>query len=64
MKNDAIIVELSLAEQHPHIDNQQGENSTQNQSNSEEIAKVMNKVKTSPMNPTPLYISFCSSQSS
>jgi hypothetical protein len=64
MDNDAIIVELSLAEQHPHVDNQQGENSTQNQSNSEEIAKVMNKMKTSRMNPTLLYNSFCSSQSS
>ncbi len=64
MANDAIIVELSLAEQHPHVDNRQGENSTQNQSNSEEIPKVINKVKTSPMNPTPLYITFCSSQSS
>ncbi len=60
MDNDAIIVELPLAEQHPHVDNQQGENSTQNQSNSEEIAKVINKVKTSPMNPTPSYVSFLS----
>jgi hypothetical protein len=64
MDNDAIIVELSLAEQHPHVDNQQGENSTQNQSNSEEIVKIMNKMKRYPMTPTPLYISFCSSQSS
>ncbi len=61
MDNGAVVVELSLAEQHPHVDNQQDENSTQNQSNSEEIVKVINKEKTSSMNPTHLYISFCSS---
>jgi hypothetical protein len=64
MDNGAMVVEHSLGEQHPYVDNQQRENSTQNQSNSEDIAKVINKVKKSPMTPTPLYISFCSSQSS
>jgi len=64
MDNGAMVVEHSLAEQHPHVDNQQRENLTQNQSNSEDIVKVINKVKKSPMTPTPLYISFCSSQSS
>ncbi len=64
MDNDAIIVELSLDEQYLHVDNEQDENSIQNQSNSEEIVEVINKETTSSMNPTHLYISFCSSQSS
>jgi hypothetical protein len=60
--NDGVItVEHSLVAQHPHADNHQRENSTQNQSNSEEIVKVLNKKKISPMNPTPLYISLYSS---
>jgi len=60
--NDGVItVEHSFIEQHPHVDNHQPENSTQNQSNSEQIVEVLNKKKISPKNPTPLYISFCSS---
>jgi len=64
MDNGAMVAEHSLAEQHPYVDHQQRENSTQNQFNSEEIVKVIKKVKRSPMNPTPLYIPFYSSQSS
>jgi hypothetical protein len=50
----ATSVEQSSAEQHPYVDTQQGENSTQNHTNSEQIVKV----KKTPMNPTPLYIAF------
>jgi hypothetical protein len=64
MDNDTIVVEHSLAEQHSKVDNQQGGNSAQNQSNSGAIVKETSKKKTSPMTPTPLYISFCSPQSS
>jgi hypothetical protein len=38
-----------------HVNNQQVENSTQNQSNSEALVKVINKRKHTPMTPTPLY---------
>ena len=54
----------SFTEQHPHVDNEQHENSTQNQSNSARFAFVAEKRKKSPMTPTSLYISFFSSQSS
>jgi len=56
MDNDAIAIAHSPTEQHSHVDNQQRENSTQNQSNRGEIVKVINKVKKTPMNPTPLYM--------
>ncbi len=60
----ATSVEQSSAEQHPYVDTQQGENSTENHTNSEQIVKVINKVKETPMNPTPLYIPFFFSQPS
>lgn len=58
MDNDAIVVEHSLDEQHSRVDNQKRGKSTQNQSNSGEIVKSVNKMKHTPMNPTHLYISF------
>jgi len=64
MDNDAIIVEHSLAEQHSYINNQKLENSAQNQSNSEEIVKMINKQNRSSISSTLLYKSFYSSQSS
>jgi hypothetical protein len=45
------------SEQHPHIDNQQNENSTQNNTKkSEEVVNGIKKIKKTPMNPTPLYV--------
>ncbi len=64
MDNDAIVVERSLAEQHPYVNNQKLENSAQNQSNSEEIVKMINKQNRSSISSTLLYKSFYSSQSS
>jgi hypothetical protein len=58
------VVDHISSEHHPHEDNQQDDNSTQNKIKSEQ---VINKIKKkSPMTPTPLYISFFSflSQSS
>ncbi len=63
MHNGDISVENLTDEQNSHVNNQEVENSRQNQSNSEQIASIINiKLKT-PMNPTPLYIFFLSSQS-
>jgi hypothetical protein len=48
------------SEQHLHIDNQQDQNSTQNDTKSKEIGSGIKQRKESPMNPTPLYVSFLS----
>jgi GTP-dependent phosphoenolpyruvate carboxykinase len=48
------------SEQHHHIDNQQNENSTQNDTKSKEIATGIKQIKKSPMTPTPLYVYFFS----
>ena len=54
----------SSTDQHPHVDNEQHENSTTNQSAPARSDNVTEKRKKLPMNPTPLYIIFFSSQSS
>jgi hypothetical protein len=64
MNNDATSIDHLFAERHPCVDTQQGENSMQNHTNSEEVVKANNKMKTTSMTPTPLYIFFVSSQSS
>ncbi len=48
------------SEQHLHIDNQQDQNSTQNYTKLKEIGSGIKLRKKSPMNPTPLYVSFLS----
>jgi hypothetical protein len=58
MNNDGISVEQSLAERNSHVNSQHVENSTQNQYNSQESVKMINIVKKSSMDPTPLYIFF------
>ena len=64
MDNGAIRGRHSFTDQHPHIDNEQLEDSTQNQSAPARSDNVTEKRKKLPMNPTPLYIIFFSSQSS
>ena len=54
MNNDCIAIERSFNEQHSHVNNQQVENSTENQSEPKDIIKATNKVKKSPMVPTRL----------
>ncbi len=63
MNNGVIIVKHTFAEQHIHGKNQQRQNMTQNQSNSPRSDNVIDIVKNTPMNPTPLYISFSPSRS-
>ena len=53
--NHSIPVEHLLAEQHPHVDNEQRENSAQNRSNSSILFNVTEKKRNSSMTPTPLY---------
>ncbi len=48
------------SEHHLHIDNQQDQNSTLNDTKSKEIGSGIKQRKESPMNPTPLYVSFLS----
>ncbi|CAF1354333.1 unnamed protein product, partial [Rotaria sordida] len=55
--DDAISVENSSAAQHPHVDNEQCENSTQNEFNLAECATATNATKKSSMTPTPLEFS-------
>jgi len=64
MNNVAISTDHLFVEQHPYVDNQQEGNLSQNNINSEKIVKVINKMKTSPTNLTPWYISFFSSSQS
>ncbi len=64
MNTGTISVDHTSSEQHPTVDNQQGQNSTQNDTKSKEVVNVINKMKKSPMTPTPLYVSLFSSQSS
>jgi hypothetical protein len=61
--NRDISAEHSLDEQQPHVNNQQCENTTQNQTKAGKVVNVINTVKQSPMTPTPLYIFLFSSQS-
>jgi hypothetical protein len=63
MNNGTTLAGHTSSEQYPTVDNQQGENSTQNDTKSKEVVNVINKMKKTPMTPTPLYVSFFSSQS-
>jgi hypothetical protein len=60
INNDIITIDRTSSEQNPHVDNQQGENSTQNHIQSKEIINGNNKIKKTPMTPTRLYVSFIS----
>ena len=60
MDNDTFVAEESPREPPVYNDNQQGNNFTQTQSNLKPVHRVAKK---GPMNPTPLYISFCFSPS-
>ncbi len=57
-----ISLEYLPTQQYLRVNNQQGGNSTENQTKSEKLGIIINKVKKAPMTPTPLYISFFSSQ--
>jgi hypothetical protein len=63
MNNGTTLADHTCSKQHPTVDNQAGENSTQNDTKSKEVVNVINKMKKSPMTPTPLYVFFFSSQS-
>jgi hypothetical protein len=43
-----------------HIDNQQTQNSTQNDTKSKQVANGIKKINKSPTTPTPLYVYFFS----
>jgi hypothetical protein len=60
MNNEIIPIDQISSEQNLHIDNQQDQNSTQNDTKSKEIGSGIQQAKQSPMNPTPLYVSFFS----
>jgi len=51
-----IHIDQIFSEQHHHIDNQQNQNSTQNDTKSKEINNKIKQIKKSPMTPTPLYV--------
>ncbi|CAF4075071.1 unnamed protein product [Rotaria sordida] len=55
--DDAISVDNSLAAQHPHVDNEQCKNSTQNEFNSAKCATTTNTARKWSMTPTPLEFS-------
>jgi hypothetical protein len=63
MNNGTTFADHTSSEQHPTVDNQQGQNSTQNDTKSKGVVNIINKMKKSSMIPTPLYVSFFSSQS-
>ena len=50
-----IVVEHLEDGQNPNINNDEVENSTQDQSNMQEMTRKYKKKKPMPMNPTPLY---------
>jgi hypothetical protein len=58
MNNDTIQIDQISSEQHLHIGNHQGENSTQINTKSKEVDNGTNKMKKTPMTPTRLYVSF------
>ena len=60
MNNEIISIDQISSEQNLHIDNQQDQNATQNDTKSKEIGSGIQQRKQSPMNPTPLYVSFFS----
>ena len=53
----------SSIDQHPQVDNEQHENSTENQSAPATSDDVTEEREKTPMNPTPLYIIFISQSS-
>ncbi len=64
MNNGTTLADHTSSQQYPTVDNQQGQNSTQNDTKSKEVVNVINKMKKSSLIPTTLYVSFFSSQSS
>lgn len=60
MNNNIVSIDQIFSEQHLHIDNQQDQNLTQNETKSEEVINGINEMKKSPMTPTRLYVSFFS----
>ncbi len=58
MNNEIHSIDQISSEQHLHIDNQQDQNSTQNDTKTTEMGSGIKQRKKSPMNPTPLYIFF------
>lgn len=58
MNNSITTVSHPSAKQHPYDNYQQGRNTTQNNTSSEDDIKVANKEKKSRNTPTPLYIYF------
>jgi hypothetical protein len=58
MNNDTISIDQISSEQHPHIDNQQDQNLTQNGTKLREIESEIKQAKKTPMTPTYLYASF------
>ncbi len=63
MNNGTTLADHTSSQQYPTVDNQQGQNSTQNDTKSTGVVNVINKMKKTPMTPTPLYVSCFSSQS-
>ncbi len=63
MNNSGISTGYLHDEQHYRVNIQQVENVTHKQPNSRETVNEINKVKKSPMIPTPLYVFFFISQS-
>jgi hypothetical protein len=60
MNHEIISIDQISSEQNLHIDNQQDQNSTQNNTKSKEMGSRIKQRKKPPMNPTPLYVSFLS----
>jgi hypothetical protein len=58
MNNQIITIDQISSQQHLHVDNQKNQNSTQNYIKLKEIDSEIKQMKKSPMNPTPLYVSF------
>jgi hypothetical protein len=58
MNHEIISIDQISSEQNLHIDNQQDQNSTQNNTKSKEMGSRIKQRKKPPMNPTPLYIFF------
>jgi GTP-dependent phosphoenolpyruvate carboxykinase len=58
MNNQIIPIDQISSQQHLHVDNQKNQNSTQNYIKLKEVNSEIKQMKKSPMNPTPLYVSF------
>ncbi len=60
INNNIITIDQLSSQQYSHVDNHQGENSTQDDTKSKEVDNEIKKINKSPMNPTPLYVYFFS----